>query len=147
MDDFRLRVFVTAAQTLNFSRCAQLLGISQPAVSNHIKELESGYGMRLFDRTVSGLTLTPQGEAFMSMSEEILAMCDSVECQMKLLSVAEQTNVLRVVVGESYPRSVLSEAVAKFLKLMPAADISIVTVPDDQVDSMLESGAANVSFK
>lgn len=41
MDDFRLRVFITAAKTLNFTKCAEQLYISQPAVSKHIGELES----------------------------------------------------------------------------------------------------------
>lgn len=41
MDDFRLRVFITAAKTLNFTKCAEQLFISQPAVSKHIGELES----------------------------------------------------------------------------------------------------------
>lgn len=36
MDDFRLRVFITAAKTLNFTKCAEQLYISQPAVSKHI---------------------------------------------------------------------------------------------------------------
>ena len=43
MDDFRLRVFITAAKTLNFTKCAEQLYISQPAVSKHIGELESRY--------------------------------------------------------------------------------------------------------
>lgn len=41
MDDFRLRVFITAAKTLNFTKCAEQLFISQPAVSKHIGELEN----------------------------------------------------------------------------------------------------------
>ena len=39
MDEFRLRVFVTAARTLSFSKCAAALNITQPAVSRHIGEL------------------------------------------------------------------------------------------------------------
>lgn len=46
MDDFRLRVFITAAKTLNFTKCAEQLYISQPAVSKHIGELESRYAIR-----------------------------------------------------------------------------------------------------
>ena len=41
MDDFRLKVFITAARTLSFTRTAERLYISQPAVSRHIGELES----------------------------------------------------------------------------------------------------------
>lgn len=51
MDDFRLRVFITAAKTLNFTKCAEQLYISQPAVSKHIGELESRYKVQLFERS------------------------------------------------------------------------------------------------
>lgn len=53
MDDFRLRVFITAAKTLNFTKCAEQLYISQPAVSKHIGELESRYKVQLFERSGS----------------------------------------------------------------------------------------------
>ena len=43
MDDFRLKVFIAAARTLSFTRTAEQLYISQPAVSKHIGELESRY--------------------------------------------------------------------------------------------------------
>lgn len=55
MDDFRLRVFITAAKTLNFTKCAEQLFISQPAVSKHIGELESRYKVQLFERSGSRL--------------------------------------------------------------------------------------------
>ena len=56
MDDFRLRVFITAAKTLNFTKCAEQLYISQPAVSKHIGELESRYKVQLFERSGSRVT-------------------------------------------------------------------------------------------
>lgn len=61
MDDFRLRVFITAAKTLNFTKCAEQLFISQPAVSKHIGELESRYKVQLFERSGSRLALTEAG--------------------------------------------------------------------------------------
>ena len=61
MDDFRLRVFITAAKTLNFTKCAEQLYISQPAVSKHIGELESRYKVQLFERSGSRLALTEAG--------------------------------------------------------------------------------------
>lgn len=61
MDIFRLKVFLTAAQTLNFSRTAEQLYISQPAVSKHIGELELHFGVKLFVRRGSHLELTDAG--------------------------------------------------------------------------------------
>ena len=48
MDDFRLKVFIAAARTLSFTRAAEQLYISQPAVSKHVGELESRYEVQLF---------------------------------------------------------------------------------------------------
>lgn len=67
MDDFRLRVFITAAKTLNFTKCAEQLYISQPAVSKHIGELESRYKVQLFERSGSRLALTEAGRVMLGM--------------------------------------------------------------------------------
>lgn len=67
MDDFRLRVFITAAKTLNFTKCAEQLYISQPAVSKHIGELESRYKVQLFERSGSRLALTEAGRVMLDM--------------------------------------------------------------------------------
>ena len=58
MDDFRLKVFIAAARTLSFTRAAEQLYISQPAVSKHVGELESRYKVQLFTRRGSRLELT-----------------------------------------------------------------------------------------
>lgn len=66
MDDFRLKVFITAARTLSFTRTAERLFISQPAVSKHIGELESQYKVQLFMRRGSRLELTGAGETLLA---------------------------------------------------------------------------------
>lgn len=71
MDDFRLRVFITAAKTLNFTKCAEQLFISQPAVSKHIGELESRYKVQLFERSGSRLALTEAGRVMLEHAERI----------------------------------------------------------------------------
>ncbi|MFR4237412.1 MAG: LysR family transcriptional regulator [Alistipes onderdonkii] len=62
MDDFRLKVFITAARTLSFTRTAEQLFISQPAVSKHVGELESRYKTQLFVPPRQPLELTSAGE-------------------------------------------------------------------------------------
>ena len=61
LDDFRLRVFMMAAAEGSFTRAAQHLGVSQPAVSQNIAELEKQVGAVLFDRKRGEVTLTPEG--------------------------------------------------------------------------------------
>ena len=56
--DFRLKVFETVARRLNFTRAAEELFITQPAVTRHIKELERLLDARLFKREGRGIALT-----------------------------------------------------------------------------------------
>ena len=62
--DFRLKVFETVARRLNFTRAAEELFITQPAVTRHIKELERLLDARLFKREGRGIALTAPAGPF-----------------------------------------------------------------------------------
>ena len=71
--DFRLKVFETVARRLNFTRAAEELFITQPAVTRHIKELERLLDARLFKREGRGIALTAEGvRASSTMSQYVL---------------------------------------------------------------------------
>ncbi len=70
--DFRLQVFMTLSRTGNFTRAADELGISQPAVSQNIAGLEKDLGVRLFERNRGEAVLTPAGRVFMEYAGHIL---------------------------------------------------------------------------
>ncbi|OIK14461.1 hypothetical protein BIV60_11555 [Bacillus sp. MUM 116] len=69
------RIFLTLAKDKNFSRVAEKLHISQPAVSQHIKNLEKLYNVPLFIRSKNVL-LTPAGETLVTYAEKILFLYD-----------------------------------------------------------------------
>ncbi len=56
------KIFYTVAQTKSISKAAELLYVSQPAISYNIKVLEEGLGGKLFNRNSKGVTLTPEAE-------------------------------------------------------------------------------------
>lgn len=62
MIDFRLKTFLTLCRVLNYTRTAELLHITQPAVSQHIKYLEEEYDAKLFEYRGKTLSLTPEGK-------------------------------------------------------------------------------------
>lgn len=72
LEDFRLKVFVTVAGTGTFTKAAKVLGISQPAVSQNISELEKALGCPLFERSASRISLTSQGKVLLHFAEGIL---------------------------------------------------------------------------
>jgi DNA-binding transcriptional LysR family regulator len=73
MDIYQLRTFVAVARERSITRASELLHLSQPAVSAHIKALEDGLGIALFERTPRGMSLTREGERLLVKAEQTLA--------------------------------------------------------------------------
>ena len=71
IENFRMRVFRCVAHHLNFSRAAEELLLTQPAVTQQIKALEDDFGVPLFDRGGGRITLTPGGEALLPYAERL----------------------------------------------------------------------------
>lgn len=73
MDTAALQAFLAVAETGSFSRAAERIFLTQPAVSKRIAALEAEFGTRLFDRIGRRIRLTPAGEAFSARARRILA--------------------------------------------------------------------------
>jgi len=72
MEDFKLRIFTVLYHTGSFTAAAAELGISQPAVSQNISELEKSLGTSLFVRSRGKLEITPAGKIFLHYAQNIL---------------------------------------------------------------------------
>lgn len=86
VSDFRLRAFKLVAEYKNYTMAAKDLRISQPAVYNHIRELESRYGLMLVERHGPRIVLTPAGELFLKQCNEILSKYEQLEVLMHTYS-------------------------------------------------------------
>ena len=78
LEDSRLRVFLKVAERGSFTRAAEDLGITQPAVSQNIAELEKQTGAVLFERSRSRVALTEEGKVFRIFAERILRDYDEL---------------------------------------------------------------------
>lgn len=78
LEDFRLKVFITVAREGSFTKAAAVLGVTQPAVSQNIADLEKMISRKLFERLRGEVVLTPQGKVFMTYAKEMLSLCDAV---------------------------------------------------------------------
>ena len=145
MDEFRLRVFVTAARTLSFSKCAAALSITQPAVSRHIGELEARYGMPLFSRGSSGVTLTKAGELLLSHAERLLSAYQKMDYDMDLLS---QTSQGRLSVGASTTIAMylLPPVLAAFMERAGGVEVSMLSGNSENVEQWLRDGTVDIGF-
>ena len=80
MDNFRLKVFRTVASHLSFSRAAEELLLTQPAVTQQVKALEDQVGVALFDCSREHIRLTLPGQALLPYAEKLKALSDEALC-------------------------------------------------------------------
>lgn len=83
MNTTQLECFMEVANFLNFSRAAEHLRITQPAVSHQINTLEDELGVKLFLRSSKNVRLTPEGSQFMHYAGEILKLTQLSKSRMK----------------------------------------------------------------
>jgi DNA-binding transcriptional LysR family regulator len=81
MADRRLQVFYTVAKQLSFTKAADILYMTQPAVTFQVKQLEEHFTTRLFERSHGKISLTPAGELVMGYAERILALTAEMEAR------------------------------------------------------------------
>ena len=91
MNTAYLREFVLIAQVQGFERAAALLFTTQSSLSKHIKRLEEGLNVALFDRSSRRATLTPAGEALLPLAREMLAQEDRILKEIQTLQPGQRT--------------------------------------------------------
>ena len=90
MNTRQLQYAITLSQVRNYSQVAELLNISQPALSKQIISLESELGIKLFDRTCNPVSLTPAGEYFIQEAQELLYKEDQLLRSMEHFKTGEK---------------------------------------------------------
>lgn len=83
MIDTRLNTFITLAKIKNYTKAAEILNITQPAVSQHVKFLEEYYGVQFFKKEGRGVELTDEGKILLKYVEEIEALYRLAETEIK----------------------------------------------------------------
>ena len=136
MDDFRLKVFITAARTLSFTRTAERLFISQPAVSKHIGELESQYKVQLFMRRGSRLELTGAGETLLACAERLADDYRRMQYEMSLCADAP-VGELRLGASTTIAQYLLPPILARFTTRFPGVRVAMMSGNSDQVEQAL----------
>jgi DNA-binding transcriptional LysR family regulator len=88
MADRRLQVFYTVAKQLSFTKAAEQLFMTQPAVTFQVKQLEEHFNTRLFERSHGRIALTPAGRLVMDYAERILALSEEMDTRLGELTGA-----------------------------------------------------------
>ena len=139
------RVFKEVAETGNISSAAKNLYISQSAVSQSIKQLETALQARLFARSPRGVSLTSEGQMLYQYVRSALGLLATGEDK---LSQAQQLLLGSLVIGAS--DTVTSQFLVPYLdefhRLHPGIRLKIVSGRSAKVLSMLKSGAVDIAF-
>ena len=88
MTERRLQVFYTVARQLSFTKAAEQLFMTQPAVTFQIKQLESHFSARLFERNHGRIALTPAGQLVLEYAERILGLSEEMQTRVAELTGA-----------------------------------------------------------
>lgn len=143
LTDFRLKVFYTVLQYRNFTRAARALGISQPAVSQNIAELEGQVGDTLLQRGPTGVKPTQKGEILFQYAEKILHLYENLNTEL-IPSGGVITTHLRIAASPMAVRYILPKAIDKFTALNPRIEVSLLEKGDGEIEDAVLDGFADL---
>src|SRR5271166_1809860 len=120
----QLRIFQAVTETHSFTRAAEVVHLTQPGISKHIKQMEEHYGVPLFDRLGKKVALTQAGEILLEATHEIMASMRAAE---QRIEEVKGSRGGKLVIGASFPLGmyVLPQILAAFRKQYPAVEVSV----------------------
>ncbi|REE95858.1 LysR family transcriptional regulator [Thermomonospora umbrina] len=140
-----LRYFVAVAEELSFTRAAERLFVSQPALSKQIRQLEDGLRVRLFDRDRRTVSLTAPGRALLPAARELLCCWDEAQRSVGDAAAGEAA-VLTVGLSTSVGRGLLAAVRARFEERRPTWRLSMRQVNWDDGTAGLAAGEVDLAF-
>jgi DNA-binding transcriptional LysR family regulator len=123
---YKLEIFATVVQAGSFSAAATRLYMTQPAVSQHIQDLEAGLGTSLFVRGRRGVTMTPAGETLYEYTQRILRLVAEAESEVTNVENLESGQIM---IGATPGVSVylLPDWIHAFRERYPSLNVSLQT--------------------
>lgn len=145
MEIYQLKTFVKVAEVGNITRAAEKLFTSQPAVSSHIKSLETEFGVRLFDRTSKGMMLTLPGKALLDDAERIINNSDEIFRKASSLR-NDVSGTLKVGLNNCADVLQSGTILTNLTKRYPDIGFDIIRGDSGDVMEGVESGSLDVGF-
>lgn len=138
MDFKQIEVFISVAKHKSFSRAANAVFLSQPAVSSHISSLEKELNVQLFDRTSKEVLLTPAGDSFLKYAIEIINTRNAaINC---LESFSKNiTGTLNLAASTTPCNTIVPELMKKFSNKYPSVTFKITEQSSgDIIDNIIK---------
>lgn len=145
MFDYRLKVFYTVANRLSFTKAANELNISQPAVTKHIKEIENQLNTKLFDRKGTTIQITESGRILFVYAEKSRQLYRDLEFAIAQLNKQEKGK-LKIGASTTIAQYILPEILAKFNSYYKDINIELITHNSEDIATLLKSGKIDLGI-
>ena len=144
MTDTKLLSLLRVTETGSFTKAAESLSLTQPAVSQHIRQLEAEFGVKLFEHAHNKFRLTREGEVMVGYARRILAMYSRMD--QALRSEREQVRSLTVGITHTAESSTIIEALAEYVRQFEPLSLKILTSNTDALYAMLKNYELDFAF-
>lgn len=145
MADRRLQVFHTVARQRSFTKAAEVLCMTQPAVTFQVKQLEEQFNARLFDRSHGRVALTAAGEVVFDYAERILKLSRELEARMSELTGAISGPLM---IGASLTNGefILPQVIGEFRALHPQVQIHLTVGNSETIENRVAEHSLDLGF-
>ena len=140
-----LRYFLTVAREENITKAAELLHVSQPAVSRQLAQLENELGVKLFVRSNHHIILTEDGLMLRRRAQEIVELAEKTQRDFRQ-HTAELTGEIAIGSGALRSFSMLGAVLAAFSALHPQVRYTLFSGNADQIKEKIENGTLDMGL-
>src|SRR3990172_8133728 len=143
MADRRLQVFHTVARLLSFTKAADALHMTQPAVTFQVRQLEEYFNTRLFDRTHNRISLTEAGERVYEYGDRIFELYAEMENVVREIT-GEISGVLIIGASTTIAEYMLPALLGDFRKKYPDVNVHLKVSNTDGIVSLVENNVIDL---
>ena len=144
MIDVKLLTLLKVNETGNYTRAAEQLSLTQPAVSQHIKQIEKEMGISLFVRSGGKIRPTPDGKLVIEYAERVVSLYDNL--RQALLDQQRSIDRLRVCITHTSESNVVTEVLAKYAEQNENVSITIQTDTINNLYAMLKNYKIDIAI-
>ena len=145
MADRRLQVFHAVAKQLSFTKAAEVLFMTQPAVTFQIKQLEEHFNTRLFDRGHGRISLTPAGELVLNYAERILGLSGEMDVRLSEMT-GEVGGSLLVGASTTIAEFILPRILGEFKSKYPNARPRLIVGNSETIETRVAEHTIDIGF-
>jgi DNA-binding transcriptional LysR family regulator len=143
MADRRLQVFHTVARLLSFTKAAETLHMTQPAVTFQVRQLEEHFNTRLFDRTHNRISLTDAGKRVYEFSDRIFELYADMESAVREMT-GDISGVLIMGASTTIAEYMLPALLGDFKKKYPDVNVQLKVSNSDGIVHMVENNVIDL---